>query len=94
MYECWKKGIRLYVICCKEQIFAKEPKMAAYKNVILPSFLYGGDSRVPHEIRENKSDGVEIEYLRSMCDKTRRDRVKDEWVLNKCRLKTKPRGKR
>lgn len=52
----------------------KNQKMAVYKNVILPSFLYGGDSRASHKIRENKLDGVEIEYLRSMCDKTRRDR--------------------
>lgn len=52
----------------------KNQKMAVYKNVILPSFLYGGDSRASHKIRENKLDRVEIEYLRSMCDKTRRDR--------------------
>lgn len=81
------------MICCKEQTFAKEPKMAVYKNAILHSFLYGGDSRVSHEKHENKLNGVEIGYLRSMCAKTTRDRVKDEWVLNKCRLKTNRRGK-
>lgn len=58
--------------------------MTAYKSVFLSTFLQGSESLVCQEKDKGKLNDVTTGYLRSVCGKTRRERVKNTWVMNEC----------
>lgn len=60
----------------------KEVKWLYIKSVLLPVLLYGSENWVCRENHKNKWNVVEMEYLRSVYRKIRRDRVKNALVLN------------
>lgn len=56
--------------------------MAEYKSMLLPTLLF--EMKGLSEGYENKPNAMRMDYLRSVCCKKRRERVKNECCLNEC----------
>lgn len=60
----------------------KKTKNGLYNSVFLSMLLYGCQSWVYQKQYKRKLNVAGIGYLRSMYGKRRRDRIKNEWLLN------------
>lgn len=68
----------------KRECISKEAKIAVYKTVMVPTLLYGSESWVCQKRHLSKVNAVGMDYLRRVCGKNRRDRVRNDWVLDNC----------
>ncbi|KAF1010546.1 MAG: hypothetical protein GAK29_05048 [Acinetobacter bereziniae] len=68
----------------KNENVSAEAKVAVYKSVVLPTLLYGSESWVCKAQHMSKINAVGMDFLRSVCGKTRMDRVRNEWVRKEC----------
>lgn len=68
----------------KSDALSSKAKISIYNTVLVPTVLYGSESWVCQSKHESRVNAVGMSFLRSMCGKTRLDRVRNAWVMNEC----------
>ena len=76
----------MWAVNQSEQL-SMEAKKAVYNSVVVPTVLYGSETWVCQNKHVSKINAVGMRYLRSACGKTRRDKMKNEWIRNECGIK-------
>src|SRR5215468_3024833 len=76
----------MWAVNQSEQL-SMEAKKAVYNSVVVPTVLYGSKTWVCQNKYVSKINAVGMRYLRSACGKTRRDKIKNEWIRNECGIK-------
>jgi Reverse transcriptase (RNA-dependent DNA polymerase)/Endonuclease-reverse transcriptase len=71
----------------RSEVLSTKAKLAVYNSVLVPTMLYGSESWVCQEKHRSKVNAVGMSFLRSMCGKTRMDKVRNDWVMNECGVK-------
>lgn len=64
----------------KEHLLGKKGKTAMYNSVHLSTLLYGNENWVCQEKYKSKLNTMSMGYLESVCDRTSRNRTKNEWM--------------
>ena len=59
-------------------------KLAVYESVVVPTLMYASETWVWKGNHRSKVVATEMKYLRSMCGKTRMDRIRNEDIKNTC----------
>jgi hypothetical protein len=71
----------------RSEVLSTKAKLAVYNSVLVPTLMYGSESWVCQEQHKSKLHAVGMSFLRSMCGKTRLDKVRNTWVRNECCVK-------
>jgi hypothetical protein len=71
----------------KSETLSKKARLTIRSAILAPTLLYGSETWVCQKKHESKINAVDMCYLRSMCGKTRYDRVRNADVKRECEIK-------
>jgi hypothetical protein len=79
-----RKVVGTMAMLARSRCLSHKARLASYNAVLLPILLLGLESWVFLEKHRSKLNAVGMNFLHAMCGKNRFDKVRNDWVMNKC----------